>query len=115
MRQEWLIRALIGLGLKRTDALVYFFLAKAGPQKAKAITSRLGMYKQQVYRSLKRLQSKGYVKATIEHPALFSAVPLKKILDTLINSRIAEAENVQHNKQEFLSIWQSMIPEDATK
>jgi sugar-specific transcriptional regulator TrmB len=114
LNQEWLISALTSLGLKRADALVYVFLAKTGPQKVKATAGQLGMHKQKVYCSLKRLQSKGYVKAILEHPALFSAVPLKKILDTLIDSRIAEAENIQQNKQELLSIWQSMTTGNST-
>jgi sugar-specific transcriptional regulator TrmB len=114
MSQEWVIKALVDLGLKRTDVRVYLFLAKTGPQKARDITEALKMHKQQLYRSLKNLQSKECVKATPEHPALFSAVPPEKVLDTLIKSKMKEAQNIQRNKQELLSIWQSMTTDDST-
>jgi sugar-specific transcriptional regulator TrmB len=114
MSQEWLIRALVGLGLKRTDAKVYLFLAKTGPQKARDITNALKMHKAEVYRSLKNLQCKDCVKATVEHSALFSATPLEKILDTLIKSKMEEAQNIQRDKQELLFIWQSMTINDST-
>jgi hypothetical protein len=54
------------------------------------------------------------VKATPEHPALFSATPLEKILDALIKSKTEEAQSIQHSKQELLSIWQSMTIDDST-
>ena len=114
MSREWIIRALVGLGLKRTDAQVYVFLAKTGPQKARTIASQLGMYKQQLYRSLKTLQNKGMVNATFEHPACFSAVSLEKILDAFIEAKKKEAQRVEQNKNEILSSWQSMLTEDIT-
>ncbi len=114
MSQEWVIKTLLDLGLKRTDVKVYLFLAKTGPQKARYTAKELKMHKQQLYRSLKSLQCKGCVKATLEHSALFSAVPPEKVLDTLIKSKMKEAQNIQHNKQELLSIWQSMTTDDST-
>jgi sugar-specific transcriptional regulator TrmB len=114
MGQEWIIKALVSLGLKRTDVRVYLFLAKTGPQKAIDITEALKMHKQQLYRSLKNLQSKECAKATPEHPALFSATPPEKILEALIKSKMKEAQNIQRNKQELLSIWQSMTTDNPT-
>jgi sugar-specific transcriptional regulator TrmB len=114
MSQEWLIRALVGLGLKRTDAKVYLFLAKTGPQKARDITTALKIHKQQLYPSLKNLQEKGFVYATLEHTALFSAIPLEKVLDALIKSKMEEAQNIEQNKDEILSIWQSITIDDST-
>jgi len=114
MSQEWIIRTLASLGLKRTDVKVYLFLAKTGPQKARDTAEALKMHKQQLYRSLKNLQSKECVKATPEHPALFSAAPPEKVLDTLIKSKMKEAQNIQRNKQELLSIWQTMTANNGT-
>ena len=97
------------LGLSKTDAEVYIFLATKGPQKARAIASQLDVYKQKLYRTLKTLQRKGMLTVTDEHPARFSAVSLEKILHALIQSKIEEALIIQRDKQELLSIWQSMI------
>jgi sugar-specific transcriptional regulator TrmB len=73
------------------------------------------MPKQQLYSSLKRLQSKGIVTATCKRPALFSALPFEKLLDLFIEANIEEAQQTKQNMEKLLSIWQSMITEDATK
>jgi sugar-specific transcriptional regulator TrmB len=114
LSQEWLIRTLASLGLKRTDAQVYVFLTKAGSQKAKTIANQMGMYKQKLYRSLKTLQAKGMVNATREHPAIFSAVSLEKVLDAFIEAKKEEAQRVEQNKDEILSSWQSILMENVT-
>lgn len=114
MSREWIIRALVGLGLKRTDAQVYVFLAKTGPQKARILANQLGMYKQLLYRSLKTLRRKGMINATFEHPAYFSAVSLEKVLDQFIKARKEEAQRLEQNKDEILSSWRSIIMEDVT-
>jgi sugar-specific transcriptional regulator TrmB len=113
MSQEWVIRTLVGLGLKRTDAKVYLFLAKTGPQKARDITNALKMNKQQLYRSLKSLRSKGIASATTEHPARFSVIPLEKVLDLFVKAKMEEAQSIEQNKDELLFIWQSMTTADS--
>jgi sugar-specific transcriptional regulator TrmB len=73
------------------------------------------MYKRQLYRSLKKLQNKGIVSATAEHSALFSAVPFEKVLDIFAKAKMEEAQRIEQNKEEILSIWQSMINGDLTR
>jgi sugar-specific transcriptional regulator TrmB len=90
------------------DAQVYVFLAKKGLQKGKDITRELKASKPQLYRSLKKLQSKGIVTATLEHPSRFSAVPFERILDLFIKAKMEEAQEIKQNKDEILSIFQSI-------
>ena len=59
--------------LTRMDAQIYILLAKKGPLKAIEIGKALKMSKPQLYHSLKSLESRGVVSATLEHPAKFSA------------------------------------------
>ena len=66
------------------------------------------MQKQQVYSSLKKLQSKAVVSATLEHPARFSAVPFENVLDLFIKAKLQEAQAIQHEKSKLLSSWQAM-------
>jgi len=73
----------VGLGLTDVDAGIYLLLAKEGPRKGKSIGEALNLYKQQLYRSLKRLQEKGMVSSTLERPARFSAVSLEKVFRIL--------------------------------
>ncbi len=90
------------------EAKVYLFLAKKGTEKGKNVVNALKMNRQQVYRNLKSLQNKGIVSSTFEHPARFQAVSFEKILDMFIQSKIEEARQMQQNKTEILSNWQSI-------
>ena len=104
-----MLKTLKNLGFKQVDAEVYLFLSKMGSQKGRNIAGNLKLYKQQLYCSLKRLQNKGFVRATAEHPALFSAVPLEKVLDLFLIEKAKQAETLQANRDELLSSWISMI------
>jgi sugar-specific transcriptional regulator TrmB len=113
LSQERVLKTLSDLGLTRLDSQVYIYLAKRGPQKGKEISKALKVQKQQLYRSLKKLQSKAIVSATLEHPARFSAVSFEKVLDLFIRAKLEEAQNIQHDKTELLSSWQAIPIEEA--
>ena len=100
-----LLKTLVSLGLTEVDAEIYLLLAKEGSQQGRDIAGTLRLYKQQLYRSLKRLQKKGVVNASLEHPARFSAVSLEKVLDFLIDAKKEQALALQESKRELLSNW----------
>ena len=108
MSQEQVLKTLSGLGLTRLDSQVYIFLAKKGPQQGRDLLKGLKMQRQQLYRSLKNLQSKGIVSGTFEHPARFSAISFDKVVDLFIKSKMAEAQVIQERKREILTSWQSI-------
>ena len=109
MSREWVLRTLVSLGLSEAEAEVYFFLAQTGPVKGRDIAKELKLYKQQVYRSLKKLRAKGMVNATSEHPARFSAVSLEKVLEQFMKAKMGQAKVLQASKEELLSNWRSMF------
>ena len=109
MSEERPLKTLMTLGLTEMDAKVYIFLSKKGLQKAIDISKSLKMNKEQLYRSLKKLQTKGIVTSTLEHPARFSAVPFEKILDLFIRAKMDEAQEIEQNKDEILSVFQSIV------
>jgi sugar-specific transcriptional regulator TrmB len=111
--QEKVLKTLVDLGLARIDAKVYVFLAKKGPKKAQDVAMALRISKQQLYPSLKSLQSKGLVNATLEHPARFSAVPFEKALDLFAKAKMEEAKSIQQSKNEILTDWQSIVIKEA--
>jgi sugar-specific transcriptional regulator TrmB len=111
LTQERLLKALVRLGFTEVDAEIYLFLANTGPQKGRNIVEALRLYKQQLYRSLKRLQMKGMIRATLECPAHFSAVSLEKVLDLLIEAKKEQALVWQESKKELLSTWHTLIKE----
>jgi sugar-specific transcriptional regulator TrmB len=108
MSQEDVLKTLSDLGLTRLDSKIYIYLAKKGPQKGKDISKALKVQKQQLYRSLKKLQRKAIVSATLEHPASFSAVSFEKILDLFIRAKLEEVQNIQYEKSKLLSSWEAI-------
>ena len=107
MAQEPVIKALVNVGLTPMDSQVYLLLAKKGPLKGKEIFKALKINRQQLYRSLKNLQNKGIVSSTLERPARFSAISFENVLDMFIKSKADEAQRLQQNRSEILSLWQS--------
>ena len=112
MSQEQVLKMLSNLGFDPIDARTYVYLAKKGMQKASDITKALKLTKQQFYPCIKRLQSKGIVTSTIEHPARFSAMPFEKVVDLFIKAKIEETRTLQISKAEILSNWQNLKLED---
>jgi sugar-specific transcriptional regulator TrmB len=110
---ELAIETLVGLGFKPTDAQIYIFLAKKGPKRGKDLVTSLKLTKQQLYPSLKNLQKRGIVHSTHERPAIFSAVSIERVLDTLIKTKIEETQRLIQNKEEAISKWKSMMHNDS--
>jgi sugar-specific transcriptional regulator TrmB len=108
LSQEKVLKTLGDLGLTRIDSKIYIYLAKRGPQKGKQISKALKIQKYQLYRSLKKLQSKAIVSATLEHPARFSVVSFEKVIDLFIRAKLEEAQSIQHEKSDLLSTWQTI-------
>jgi sugar-specific transcriptional regulator TrmB len=106
--QEKVLKTLSDLGLTRLDSKVYIYLAKKGPQKGRDIAKALKVQKPQLYRSLKNLQSKAIVSATLERPARFSAASFEKVLDLFIRTKLEEAQNIQTEKNKLLSSWKTI-------
>jgi sugar-specific transcriptional regulator TrmB len=106
-----MLKTLESLGLKHLDAEVYVYLAQNEPQKAREIAEALETYKRQLYRSLKSLQRKGMVSASQERPTTFSAISFDKILDQFIQANREEAQRIEENKEQILSMWRSKILE----
>jgi sugar-specific transcriptional regulator TrmB len=116
LSQERVIDTLMSFGLTRKDAQIYILLAKKGPQKAIEVGKTLKTSKPQLYRSLKILESKGVVSATLEHPAKFSALPFEKALDLLAKAKmkkaLEEAQRIQETKKDILANWQDLSVSD---
>ncbi len=109
-----LLKTLVSLGLTEVDAEIYLLLATEGPQKGRNLAEVLKLYKQQLYRSLKRLLKKGVINATLERPTRFSAVPLEKFLDSLIEAKKNQALALQESSEDLLSRWRILIKNEFT-
>ena len=108
MAQDEVSSTLVDLGFTVSDARVYVFLAKKGPLKASTIAKSLKIRKQTLYPILKKLERKGIVNESIEHPARFSAAPFENVLDLFISSKIEEARFLQRKREKILSEWNKL-------
>jgi len=104
-----MLKTLESLGLKHLDAEVYVHLVQNDPQKARDIAEALETYNRQLYRSLRSLQRKGIITASQNRPATFSAVSFDKVLDQFIEADREEAQRIEENKEQLLSMWRSKI------
>jgi sugar-specific transcriptional regulator TrmB len=107
-----MLKTLRNLGFKRVDAEVYLLLATMGPQKGKSIAEALQMHRQQLYRTLKNLQSRRIVNVSHEYPAFFSAVIIEEIVDSMINAKKEQALTLQETKEALLSSWRVIAKKD---
>jgi len=111
---ERVLRILENFGLARPDAEVYIYLAKKGPKREKDLISSLKLAKQQLCSSLKYLQGKGIVTATVKKSTLFSAVSFERALDILVKANIEQAQAISETRQEILSDWQTSLKYEDT-
>ena len=96
------------LGLSKREIQVYMFLAKSGVQSTSFVAKRLKMERVQAYRTFKKLQEKGFIEATLERPTRFTIVPFGALVDNFINTKKNEVVNLNDQKQDLLTAWQSI-------
>ncbi len=107
-----MLDTLVSLGLTRTEAQAYIFLAKKGPHREKELANALKLTKQQLHSSLKNLQAREIVNATRERPAQYSVISLEKVLDLFMKAKMEQAKAFQTSKEELLASWRSIIKKE---
>ena len=108
MSKEKFLQTLTDLGLKKTEAKVYFFLSKKGPKKAIEIANAIHVTKQRLYPILKNLQNRGIVNSSLDRPSLFSAISYEKFLDLFAKTKVEEAKIIDENKNKLLDAWETI-------
>jgi len=114
MVDELVLKTLIAVGLKQGDAIVYLYLLRTGPKKVRDITQTLGVNRRVVYRSVKSLRQRGVVKASLDHPTIFSALPLDSVLELFAQAKVEQSMVLQKKREEILSSWRSMTNTKST-
>ncbi len=108
MSEKDVTRFLQILGLSKREIQVYMFLAKSGVQSTSFVAKRLKMERVQAYRTFKKLQEKGFIEATLERPTRFTIVPFSALVDNYITAKKNEVINLNDQKQNLLTAWQSI-------
>jgi sugar-specific transcriptional regulator TrmB len=84
---EEIVDQLIEYGLSRNEAKVVTFLAKRGAERASVVARALKLNRTETYRTLRNVQRRGLVEASLEQPVRFQAVPFSRCLEILIAER----------------------------
>lgn len=103
MGEETIKRVLRNSGLTEREAEVYIFLSKHDARKGAEIAQLLKKDKAQIFRILKRLQTKGFVEATFEFPSRLTAVPFENVLNSLVKTKQEEVAFIKKTKKDLLN------------
>lgn len=72
-------------GLTRNETRVLVFLAKTGPSKASDVARAVQINRTETYRTIRNLQRRGLVEATLERPVRFQSVLFDRCLQILLD------------------------------
>lgn len=89
-------------GISQYESYVYMFLAKNGGKTAPHVFKSLNIPRTETYRILMRLQGKGLVTSSFDHPMLYTASPVKDAAESLINQEKNRVNDLEAHKQELI-------------
>ncbi len=95
-------------GLLKNEIKVYMYLARAGEKKAGEIAEAISLHRTETYRILRDLEKKGIVFSIFEKPLKFTAVPLDKAIDLLVDAQKIQIKLLEQEKISLVELWQSM-------
>ncbi len=95
-------------GLLKNEIKVYLHLARAGEKKAGEIAEAISLHRTETYRILRDLEKKGIVFSIFEKPLKFTAVPLDKAIDLLVDAQKIQIRMLEQEKSSLVELWQSI-------
>lgn len=95
-------------GLLKNEIRVYLYLARAGEKKAGEIAEAIILHRTETYRILRDLEKKGIVFSAFHKPQRFTAVPLEKAMDLLIDAQKMKIMLLEKEKVGVVDLWRSM-------
>ena len=88
---------LIEAGLEEKHAQLIIEMACQPPAKASEIGKRLGLSRMDAYNSLKKLQEKGLVKATLDKPIRFFGMTVNEVFKQIIRTKEMDLRRINEN------------------
>ncbi len=95
-------------GLLRNEIRVYLYLARVGKRKAGEIAEAISLHRTETYRILRDLEKKGILFSVFEKPLKFTAVPLDKAIDLLVDEKKMKIRLLEKEKQSLIELWMSV-------
>ena len=97
-------------GLTSNETKVFLQLSRFSPNTASEIGRSLGIPRTEVYNIVSSLQSKGIIEATLDRPAKFFAIPVRRALDMLIEAERSRISTMESKREEVLKRWEAVYP-----
>ena len=107
------LSTLANLGFTSTEAKVYVYLSKIGPQEGKILADKLKMSKLQLYSVLNNLKKKGAVHNKPERTTVFLALGFEELLNLYMRLGAEKAKGIKETKQELVDSWGKMIKNNS--
>jgi sugar-specific transcriptional regulator TrmB len=95
-------------GLLKNEIKVYLHLARVGEKKAGEIAEAISLHRTETYRILRDLEKKGILFSVFEKPLKFTAVPLDKAIDLLVDAQKMKIKLLEREKAGVVELWLSM-------
>ena len=99
---------LSSFGLSSNQCKIFIFLGKYGSRTAPDVSKVLKLPRTETYKLLATLQNKGIVSASFQHPIQFSALPLTKAVNSLINTEKVRIKKLESQKSELNQLWDNI-------
>ncbi|HXX88360.1 MAG TPA: helix-turn-helix domain-containing protein [Candidatus Acidoferrum sp.] len=95
-------------GLLKNEIRVYLYLARSGEKKASEIAEAISLHRTETYRILRDLEKKGIVFSAFEKPLKFTAVPMEKTMELLIEAQKMKIKLLEQEKVGLVELWLSL-------
>jgi sugar-specific transcriptional regulator TrmB len=95
-------------GLLKNEIKVYLYLARAGEKKAGEIAEAIALHRTETYRILRDLEKKGILFSVFEKPLKFTAVPLDKAIDLLVDAQKMKIRLLEKEKENLVTMWMQL-------
>jgi len=108
LAEEKVIEGLLNVGLTRDETEAYLFLLRAGACTASDLARKLRINRMKAYRILKALGERGVAEAIIGRPVKFVAIPMKKMINQLIEEEKMKILGMEKNRKEIIEHWKNI-------
>jgi HTH-type transcriptional regulator, sugar sensing transcriptional regulator len=106
---------LLRFGLLKNEVKVYLQLARVGEMKAADLAEAISLHRTETYKILRDLEKKGIVFAIFEKPLKFTAVPLDKAVDLLVDAQKVQIKLLEQEKTSLVDLWRSIPKPKVTE
>jgi len=95
-------------GLSQYESYIYIFLAKNKRKTASQIYKTLRIPKTETYRILAKLQGRGLISSSFDHPMTYMASSVNKVVESLINQEKNRINEFEAHKQELIELFRKI-------